>query len=502
MNAGVRSPLTYAARPRVVARYLGRLALSLAVLVALPLGAAVLDGKLAMAWRLGVGLTALLAMGIPLGRLSAPDDLQTNEAAAVVVLPFVLGAAVLAWGFSGAGLSWADAVFEAASSVTTTGLTVLDPVEAQPASVLFTRAWGQWYGGAAILVLAVALLLEPGVAGRRVGGGEAGRRDFASSLRSWARRVLVVYGALTALAFVVFWLVLGDAFEAVIHALTSISTGGFSTSDASIGGFATWGARAVVVGFAALGAVSLVLYQRAVTEGPGTLLGDPVVRALGIMLVLVTLLLGGTMALSGDRGWGEIARNAPLLAISAQTTTGYSPLAVGDLDAGSKGVLVVSMLIGGDFGSTAGGIKLPRLMVMVALLAAALRRSSRPSHALSPARVGGRRIETEEVETGLVFLTLFLATVILSVLPFLALGHAPLDSLFDVASAVGTVGLSTGVVGPDLATGLKLVLSADMILGRIEVLAALILLYPSTWVGRRTSVSEPPKPATNSTRRR
>lgn len=488
MSPGVRSPLTYAARPGVVARYMGRLALSLAILVALPLAAALLDGELAMAWRLAVGLIALLAIGIPLGRLSAPSDLQTNEAAAVVVMPFVLGAAVLAWGFNGTGLSWADAIFEGASAVTTTGLTVLQPVEAQPASVLFTRAWGQWYGGAAILVLAVALLLEPGVAGRRVGGGEAGRRDFASSLRRWAQRVLIVYGALTALSFVVLWLLLGDSFEALIHALTSISTGGFSTSDASIGAFATWGARAAAVGLAALGAISLVLYHRALTEGPRKLLADPVVRVLGAMVVLLTLLLGATMALSGERAWSEIARNAPLLALSAQTTTGYSPLAVGDLDAGSKGVLVVAMLIGGDFGATAGGIKLPRLMVMVALLAAALRRSSRPAHAVSPARIGGRRVETEEVETALVFAALFLATVLLSVLPFLILGHAPLDSLFDVASAVGTVGLSTGIVDPDLATGLKLVLSADMILGRIEVLAALILLYPSTWIGRRRSV--------------
>lgn len=487
MRRGVlRSPLSYAARPRVVGRYLGRLALSLGGLLALPLAAAIADGQPGMAWRLGLGLLILLGLGIPLGRIRAPRDLQINETAAIVVTPFVLGAAVLAWGFTGAGLSWTNAVFEAVSSITTTGLTVLESVQTRPASVIFTRAWGQWYGGAAILVLGVALLLEPGVAARRLGLQEVGRQDFPSSVRMWARRVLVAYGALTGLAFVVFWAVLHAPFDALIHALTSVSTGGLSTNNANVRAFG-WGGRAATITIATLSSVSLVLYYRVLTGSPRAFLADPIVRALGGILVLDTLLLATTMALSGHWAWYQIARSAPLLAMSAQSTTGYAPIPMGTLDPASKAVLIAPMLIGADVGSTAGGIKIPRLMVMLALFTAALRRSSRPSHAISPVRTGGRRVETRNTETALLVLCLFVATALLSTLPFLILGYPPLDSLFDVVSAVGTVGLSTGVTSPGLAGGLKLLLAADMLLGRVEILAVLILLYPATWIGRRRS---------------
>jgi len=175
----------------------------------------------------------------------------------------------------------------------------------------------------------------------------------------------------------------------------------------------------------------------------------------------------------------------PLIAVSAQTTVGFAPVDPGSLDAGSKLTLIVAMLIGGDAGSTAGGIKILRFLIVVRLLHVLLLRSALPPHAVMPFRVADRTLEPPEVQIAVSIVLLFAITLLVSWLPFLLLGYAPLDSLFDVASALGTVGLSTGVTGPALHPLLKAVLCVDMLMGRLEIVAVLVLFYPRTWFGRR-----------------
>ena len=175
--------------------------------------------------------------------------------------------------------------------------------------------------------------------------------------------------------------------------------------------------------------------------------------------------------------------------MSAQTTTGFAPFPIATLDAASKLIVVVAMTVGGAVGSTAGGIKLLRAILVLRLLQLLLRRLSMPSRAVAELRVGGRRIEPDEALRALTFVLLFLAAALASWLPFVAAGYAPMDALFEVVSALGTVGLSTGISSPALAPALKTVLAADMLLGRVELVAMLILFYPATWLARRSSES-------------
>ncbi len=143
------------------------------------------------------------------------------------------------------------------------------------------------------------------------------------------------------------------------------------------------------------------------------------------------------------------------------------------------------MAVGGGSGSTAGGIKLLRLLVVLRLLQFFVRRTAMPPHAAAQPRLGGQPLDAEEVQRVALVVVLFGVAAGLSWLAMLIYGYPPLDALFEVVSALGTVGLSTGIASPDLATPLKLVLCADMLLGRLELLALLVLLYPRTWFGKR-----------------
>jgi trk system potassium uptake protein TrkH len=147
------------------------------------------------------------------------------------------------------------------------------------------------------------------------------------------------------------------------------------------------------------------------------------------------------------------------------------------------------MFVGGDTGSTAGGIKITRLLIMLALIRLVIMRTRLPPHAVSEPSLAGRRLENEEVYAALTVVMLHALVILLSWLIFVASGYDPLDSLFDVTSAVGTVGLSAGVVDESLTSGLKWLLTADMFMGRLEVVAVIVLLYPPTWFGRRAEVS-------------
>lgn len=144
--------------------------------------------------------------------------------------------------------------------------------------------------------------------------------------------------------------------------------------------------------------------------------------------------------------------------------------------------LIVMMVIGGAVGSTAGGIKLFRMRVIIAMLWTNLLRTAIGPNGLARVRVGAERIETREIEGAVSILALFLITHLLSWVVFLAYGHDPVNALFDIVSAVSTVGLSAAVATPDLAAPLKLILTFNMWIGRIEIIAVVMLLNPQFWL--------------------
>jgi len=489
-NASV-SALMHAARVHVVLGILGRLLVMMAALSAVPALVALSVGGSELALRLGLTLIGLVLVGVPLARLQRMDDIQWNEALAVTGLAFALAAAVMVWPLTCTSMDPLGAWFEAVSGVTTTGLTTLRGADEAAPELLFLRAWMQWYGGLGVAVLTVALIMRHHASARRL-LETTGETLTHAGAREHARLVFLVYAALTIIAIAAVWLSGLEPFSAVVHALAAVATGGFAASDANIAPLPT-ASIAVLSLVCVAAAISLPLYATLVRRGPRKMLAEPEVRALFAAILITAGLLAGldmaTQATIHDWSsdlWPTVG-NAFALAVSAQTDTGFSTVDVGALSPSAQVVLMVSMTIGGCTGSTAGGIKLIRLLILIRLIQVALRRTAASERAVIDVRIGGDRLEERMLTGALQLLGLWAIVLLVGWIAFLLYDHPPLASLFEVVSATANAGLSSGLTAPDLESPLKLVLTACMLFGRVEVLAMLVLLYPPTWIGRRRS---------------
>ncbi|MGB6872584.1 MAG: potassium transporter TrkG, partial [Dehalococcoidia bacterium] len=355
----------------------------------------------------------------------------------------------------------------------------------KPATFLFSRAWMQWVGGLGIVILSVATMIRPGLAAKRIGDLEDYEDDLVGSTRTHARRMLITYSILTGFAIIVLGFLGAGWFNSVLYSFSAISTGGFSPHDASLAGLNSVPLQAMVILLSVAGAIPLVLYFRSFKESGRVLIRDRQLHGLLIAGLVTSLLMALFLFTQDGFGWVQALRHGVLNGFSAQSTTGFSTLDISHIGSGAKLTLIFSMLLGGGAGSTAGGIKILRLLILVQLLYIFLQRPSMPKQAVVEASLGRRRLETDEIQSALSIVFLFLTFIAISWLVFVGMGHNALDSLFEVASAIGTVGLSTGVAAPDLHPILKGVLCADMLLGRLEIIAWLVLFYPRTWIGRR-----------------
>jgi len=313
--------------------------------------------------------------------------------------------------------------------------------------------------------------------------------DFVTAVTVYARRILQIYVVLTVLVFALCWLSVGDGFDALLLALSAISTGGFAPTNASLSQL-PFGAQLAVMGCGVAGAIALPVYLRLRQGAWRQVVANGELRMFLLLLLIVCVLLGFLIShqthtsgpyLSSEQGLGI----AIILGLSALSTTGFTNVDVQTLDSAIKLVVIAAMFTGGCLGSTAGGFKIFRLQVLGQLLLTTLRKASAPPHAVIEARVQGREITPDQIQVAMLTGSLLVACVICSWLVFLYYGYPPMNSLFDVVSAVGTVGLSTGVTSAELPGLLKTVLCIDMIAGRVEVLALLCLFYPGIWLGTR-----------------
>jgi trk system potassium uptake protein TrkH len=476
--------LSYAVRGRVIFKYFGQLCIVLSALTLVTLIASLLFREYTITLRYLIVALILLVTGWSLNRIRAPSSILTNEALVITALIFIFTSLAYAYPMMASGLSFEDALFESVSAVTTTGLSTLATVEDKPMTFLFSRAWMQWTGGLGIVVFSVAFLIGPGVAARRLGKIEE-KEDIISGTYLYARRVLLVYVILTFLGILVLLLVGVKPFPALIHTFAAVSTGGFSSYNNSIAGMGGWTVQGAVMLISLGGSISLLLYYRSFREKWRLLSTDIEMHMLLLSALLIMFLLTVTLGLQKSTGWKELFAHSSILAFSAQTTTGFSTLDIAGLDHSSKLILILSMIVGGSVGSTAGGFKIFRLLILLRMLKLAVVKTCLPEHAVVEHRIAGQHLESDEIEKTLLVILMFIATIFLSWLPFAIMDYNPLNALFEIVSATGTVGLSSGITNHELPTLLKGVLCADMIMGRLEILAVLVLLYPGTWIGKR-----------------
>ena len=423
---------------------------------------------------LGLGVTAWLIGRPPsrgLAAAAAPRDALVLGAAVYLVFS-VLGAVAFL-----PVAPFIDGLFESMSGFTTTGLGVLD-VERLPRSLVFFRSFTQWIGGAGIVVLSILVLPGPRATLAHFFAAEFKHENLLGNLVTTMRVVFATYGLLTAAAALTYFVVGMSAFDAVVHALSTLSTGGFSSHPRSVGGYPSVAVTAAISLFMLAGAIAFPLYYGARRDGARRFVGDPQFLTL---LAFVGIAFGSSLLYAR---WSLPAADSMdylFHSISAVTTTGFNTTDAGAWPEGFRLVIVLLMVVGGSAGSTAGGVKLVRLLLVAKLIGWYLSRALLPSEAQVPIREGDHVVRDEEIRETLGFLGLYAAVLAGSTLLIAAAGFDPMDCLFEATSALGTVGLSTGITAASLPVWTKLVLIVDMWAGRLEILPLLVFCYPGHW---------------------
>lgn len=475
--------LFFAVRPRLIGHYFGQFCLIIASLNLVTLTVALFTAP----WHISLShllITVVLVLSwFVLRHVKVSAEIQMNEAMVLVALAFLSVALIMTIPLLVAGIPFIDALFETISAVTTTGLSTLPGLDAQPLIFSFSRAWMQWYGGLGIVVFSLALVIRPGRSALRLASRDE-PEDLLGGTRMHARRALTVYCLLTLLG-IILWLLFGGSLRnAVLYTLSAISTGGFAPTAGSFTDLPHMRLAWIATLTATAGMLPLMLYHQVWRNGLRSLLSNIEIRLLCVLLLTFTALMYLTLWQQGY-AWNAALQHAALMVFSAQSTSGFSSLDVSSLDNTAKLLLTLAMGIGGGVGSTAGGIKLLRLLVLITLIRHLLYSISVPSNTVIEQKIGKRIIQAGEARDALMIILLFVAVILLSWLVFIAYGYAPLDALFEVVSATATTGLSTGIATQELPTILKSVLCVDMLLGRLECVAWLVFFYHRTWLGRK-----------------
>ena len=399
--------------------------------------------------------------------------------AAFGALPFV---------FSNLELAYTDAFFEAMSGVTTTGSTVITGLDFAPPGILLWRAILQWLGGIGIIVMAVAVLPM-----LQVGGMQLFRMESSDTSEKILPRAAQIVGAiaalyfcLTALCAVAMWVAGMTPFEAVAHAMTTIATGGFSTSDASIGHFNSAAIDYVVIIFMLAGSLPFVLYLQAVRGRSRALFGDSQVRWFFAITAIAVAVMVLWQWLGNDVGAADALRYASFNVVSILTGTGYATADYMAWGGFAVAVFFFIMFIGGCAGSTSCGIKIFRIQVLFAATVIQMKRLLQPHGVFTP-RYNGKPLQESVIASVMSFLFLF--AICFGVLAFglSALGLDFLTAISGAATAMANVGPALGdTIGPtgnfqSLPDAAKWLLSLGMLLGRLELFTVLVLFSPAFW---------------------
>jgi len=485
--------ITQVVRPRLVGRLLAHFVLALAALMLLPLayGMAVGGGDLgALAWAALV--TALAGFGLRLWAGSPEErELKPREGmllTALVWLSLSFFGCLPFW-FSPYYPNLTDAFFESASGFTTTGATVLADVEVLSAPIQLWRCYSQWLGGMGIVLLGVAILPLIGQ-----GGGHLYRAEFSGAksqrlsirTREAARALWRIYFTLTLAETLALWLAGMTPFEALCHSFTTLATGGFSTRTASIGAFDSAAIDYIVTFFMLCSGISFIQYYRLVVERDHrTVTRDYEVRAYLLILLTATAVITAVLALAHEFSPGAALRAALFQVTSILTTTGFATEDYGLWYPLAQMLLLILMVIGGCTGSTAGGLKVARTVMLGRMIQREFKRMAEP-HGVFPVVVNNETLPEQAVQglLNLIYLSWLMLLGAAAVLTatgvdLLTAISGTVACLFNVGPGLGGVGPAGHYGGlPDLA---KWTLSISMIAGRLEFYTLLLIFTPVFW---------------------
>lgn len=443
-------------------------------------------------WKIffiSIVITAFFGGALILSNNSKEIKINTRQAFMLIFLSW-LGLSVfsaLPFMLSELNMSYTDAFFEAMSGITTTGSTVIVGLDDAPPGILLWRAILQWLGGIGIILMAMSILPFLNLGGMQIFRTELSEDEkVLPRAAQLAASIGMIYVALTILCIICYIISGLETFDAVAHALTTISTGGFSTFDASFSHYhdTIW-PEIVAIVFMLIGGMPFVLYLKAVRGSLVPFTKDTQVRWFLTIVTLMTGFVTAYLILHEGVNVIEAFRRALFNIVSVITGTGY---ANGDYNSWGTfpvAIFFFAMLIGGCAGSTSCGIKIFRFQVLFAVTLTQIKRLLYPHGVFIPHYNGKTMAPDIPLSVmGFFFMYMFTCAIVAIALSFVGMDF--LEAMSGAITAVSNVGPGLGSIGPDgnfkhLPDSAKWILSIAMLVGRLEIFTLLVLLSPKFW---------------------
>jgi len=388
-------------------------------------------------------------------------------------------------------MSVTDAVFESVSGLTTTGATVIEGIDVMPPSILFYRQQLQWLGGMGIIVLAVAILPLLGVGGmqlyRAETPGPMKDNKLTPRITETAKALWYIYLGLTILCAIAYWIVGMTPFDAIAHSFSTIAIGGFSTHDASLGFFDNPLIEAVSVLFMTIAGINFALHFLAWrSRSPRPYFGDTELKTYIGLLVCISVITSLYLFYSGAfPSFASSLRYGIFQTVSISTTTGFTTSGYHIWPSFLPVMLLFASFVGGCAGSTGGGLKVIRVVLLFKQGKREVTRLIHPN-AQVPIKVNGASMPNRVVDAVWGFFAAYVAAFSFMMLALLAMGLDQVTAFSAVAACINNLGPGLGAVGASyagLGDGAKWILSLAMLLGRLEIFTLLVILTPGFWRG-------------------
>jgi trk system potassium uptake protein TrkH len=459
-----------------VFRLLGDIGRVFGLLLCLLAFIALVSGEPVLVGAFGSAAAAILGIAFIIRRRLGTRDVDSWQATLALTLAWPVLSVVSALPFVAGGTPILDAVFEGVSAWTDTGLTMIEDPAGLSVSLAVFRIAIQWFSGLGIVMFMLLLRASSPKAVRSLFEAEGRPEDFSTDIWHIGRIVVRIYAGYTVAGSIALWLSGMPPVAALAHAVTSLSTGGFSTNSVGVG---VYGALPSVVAMVLMlaGGISFTAHRSLLKGDFREFWACPQVRWLFTIILASTVLV-----MVGFRAAGEDVRETTLpgvfYVVTAVTTCGAGTSApLSAMPASVRFVVLLLMVCGASYGSTTGALKLWRLIVVSKIVGREVRRPFYPVNTVMPIRVGQRVIPDAQAAVVAGYAMLYVIVGLAGCLVFTFFGYRPLDALFTIFSAQGNVGLNA--MPSDLyygmAPGLKVLLVLHMLVGRVEIFPLLSL---------------------------
>ncbi len=386
-------------------------------------------------------------------------------------------------------LGFTDAVFESISGLTTTGATVLIGLDELPQSILYYRQQLQWFGGLGIIVLAVAVLPMLGVGGmqlyRAETPGPLKDSKLTPKITQTAKALWYVYLGITVVCCLAYWIAGMTLFDAICHSFSTVAIGGFSTHDASIGYFNSRLIEGIAMFFMLVSGINFSLHFLAWrTRSLRNYSADPEFRAYAVVLIWASIIVLASLIWTGFYADPmDAITNGLFQVISVGTTTGFTTDAFAAWPGALPTLLIFASFVGGCAGSTAGGMKVVRWLLMYRQALREIKRLVHPSAEI-PVKLGDKAIAARVVDSVWGFFAVYVVVMATLILVFVALGMDSATAFAAVAATLNNLGPGLGEVANGFGTvpiAAKWASVCAMLLGRLEIFTLLVLITPTFW---------------------